>query len=345
MAIEIPGLAADRLPHPEWGPGAALGRFTLAAGRLLAVLESAAAPAVVLDGLRALAASGASAQLMLAPDRGLVQVLLDGRRIPLTGAARDAVLKLLGESEAASAGPRVPSVSNVPDPFVAARVAAVDAQVRESRAHAADPQAGVVDPPEPVSASVVAAPLMNGADAAAAGTALARAVDGSGLFLEAHVAQWLRGERSLGQLQEEVRNLPLVAGDATAAASEHRANRQLDALQHQVINLDAHAWPGQPVQLEIARDPERRPDTAGADEPPGLFQATLSLQLPRVGMLRARIRLLHDTVGLQLDAEQTALVSPALHSLASALAARGLTLAALDLSAAGAPPAGQDPRP
>jgi len=247
------------------------------------------------------------------------------------------VLKLLGEMTPAAAGARVPAAAGAPDLVLAARIAAVDAQVREARAHAADPRPDAAAGPEPLAAPVVAAPLMHGADPAAAGASLARAVAGSGLFLEAHVAQWLRGERSLAQVQDEVRGLPAVPGEAPAAAADGRAARQIDALQHQLVRLDAQAWPGQNLQMEITRDPERRPDAAGADEAAGLFQATLNLQLPRLGALHARIRLLHDTVGLQLTAEQAALVSPALQALAAALAARGLNLAALDLTPDAAP--------
>lgn len=339
MAIEIPSLTADRLPHPEWGTAPSAGRFLLPAGRLLAALDSTGAPAVVLAGLRAVAAAGGSVQLLLAPDRGLVQILLDGRRIPLTGAARDAVLILLGET-AGSGAPEVfaAHAAGTVDPILAARVAAVDAQVREARAHAGAVSAGEVQAAEPASAQRIAAPLMNGPDAAQASRALAQAVDSSGLFLEAHVAQWLRRERSLGQLQDEVRGLPPVLGGASAAASESRANAQLDAQHNQAVRLQALAWPGQPMDLVITRDPERQTGAPGAQEDGGLFQATLSLHLPRLGMLRARIRLLHDTVGLQLAAEQTALLAPALQELATALLGRGLALAAIELAPADAAP-------
>ncbi len=334
MAIEIPSLSADRLPHPEWSPALSPGRLLVPAGPLLAALERAGAAGAILDSLRAIAASGGNAQLAVTPDHGIVQLLLDGRRISLNGAARDAVLSLLGNA-AGTGTPELllPSATGVLDPFLAARVAAVDAQVQEARAHAGSVPGSQVELTEPELPIVSAAPLMTGANAAQASQSLARAVDNSGLFLEAHLAQWLRGERSLAQVQDEVRKLPPVDGGATAAASEDRARRQLDAQQNQFVRLQALAWPGQPVELQISRDPERRPD-AEAAAATDLFQASLNLHLPRLGTVQARIRLLHDTVGLQIAGEQAALLAPALQSLVAALQSRGLTLAAVDLGPA-----------
>jgi len=337
VAIEIPSLSADRLPHPEWPAATSPGRLLVPAGRLLAALERAGVATATLDGLRATAAAGGDAQLAVSPDHGIVQLLLDGRRVPLTGAAREAVLSLLGDAAAAGTpAPLLPAASGAVDPFLAARVAAVDAQVQEARAHAGSASGAQVELAEPEATIVAAAPLMRGADAAQASQSLARAVDGSGLFLEAHVAQWLRGERSLAQVLDEVRALPRVDGGATAAAaavaSEDRARRQLDAQQNQLVRLHALAWPGQTMELQISEDPERRPE--GEATAAGLFQASLSLHLPRLGTVQARIRLLHDTVGLQIAGEQAALLAPALQSLVSAFQSRGLHLAAVDLGPA-----------
>ena len=179
-----------------------------------------------------------------------------------------------------------------------------------------------------------APPATSAPDAAQASRSLVRAVETSGLFLEAHVAQWLRGERSLAQVQDEVHRLPPVTGGATAAASEDRALRQLDAQQNQLLHLRALAWPGQPMDLQISRHPERRAQADDGSAGAGLYQASLSLHLPRLGTVQARIRLLHDTVGLQLAAEQVERLAPALQTLAAALRARGLSLAAIDLEPA-----------
>ncbi len=331
MAIEIPRLAADRLPQPDWSTPAVPERFRLTAGALLTALESAGTPAAMLESLGGLDAS-TSVDILLAPDRSLVQLLIDGRRVPLAGAARDAVLTLLGDTAGAAAMPARLPAGALPDAFLSARIAAVQAQVQESRAHVADSPATVEDIPPPAPAIVLAAPLLRAGGADALAAALQEAVGSSGLFLEAHVAQWLRGERSLGQIQEEVKALPETAPGAGAAASQGRADAQADALRNQTIRLDVPAWRGQAMLLEIARDPDRRGAAMASVDAPQLFQATLTLHLPHLGQLRARIRVMHDTVGLQIATDNVARVSADLPVLADSFAARGFNMAALDLT-------------
>jgi len=332
VAIEIPSLAADRLPHPDWSPAAALARLGLGAGRLLAALEGTSAPAGLLEALRALPA-GADVEVLMAPDRGVVQVLIEGRRIPLAGAARDAVLSLLGDAAAGAPGGSPAAAQARPDAFLAARVADVQAQVQESRAHAADPPALVEDPVDPEPAVVLPTPLVDGRGADATALGLERAVAASGLFLEAHVAQWLRGERSLAQVRDEADALRTATPQGGAGATqEDRAARQVDALQRQGLRLEAQAWAGQPLQLEIARDPERQGGGPADAQGNSVFEATLRLHLPRVGLLRARIRVLHETVGLQIAGENVPLLAGDARGLAEAFSARGFTVAALEIA-------------
>lgn len=331
MAIEIPALAPDRLPHPEWPAAAAAGRYVLPAVRVLAVLDGLALPAPLLDGLGRQAADGAPVNLLLSADRALVQVVLDGRRYPLAGAARDAVLTLLGQAAQAPTPAPAGAATRV-DAALAARVAVVDAQVQEARAHAGAPLASIEDAPAAAPALASAVPALSGS-AFATAAAVAAGVESSGLFLEAHVAQWLRGERSLAQLQDEITQMPATLRlDGTG---EQRAQWQLEALQRQIISLRLPAWPGQPLALEIGRDPEHRRDAAGSDAAaPGVFQATLRLDLPRLGSLEVRLRLLQETVGVRILSSNGAAVAPALPQLAGALAGRGLHLAAIDLAPA-----------
>ncbi len=338
MAIEIPPLAADRLPHPDWLLAAAAGRYAVPAVRLLAALDGLAVPGPLLEGLRRAAASGAPVELLLSADRGMVQVVVEGRRIPLTGAARDAALTVLGQSTGpAPAVPPAPAALLRADAALAARVAAVGAQVQEARTHPGVTVAGRDDDVAPAPALLGTEPVLSGPSPAAR---LAAAVDTSSLFLEAHVAQWLRGERSLAQLQDEVARLAdRLPADGNG---EQRAARQLDALHHQLVCLRLPAWPGQALELAIGRDPEHPRDAPGADPAAsGLFQATLRLDLPRLGTLEVRLRLLQETVGVRIRAADAAAVAPALPQLASALAGRGLHLVAVDLAPAGAAPAAQ----
>jgi len=308
-------------------------RYQLSADRLLSVLDSLALPSALLNGLRNLAPAQASVEVLLASDRGALQVLVDGRRFLLTGAARDAVLTLLGlgarlPEERASAS-SAPADGGLLDLSTAARVASVDAQVQGSRSLAANAPSEVVLTDTQRPATVIAAPLMQSPDVDDAGKSLARAIDSSGLFLEAHFAQALRGERSFRQIEEEARSLPVDAHPKDAQTTDRRSAMQLDALQRQAITLVGQAWTGQPIRIEIERDRERNREAANAGDATGLFVATLNLRLPNLGALRARIRFMETTVGVQLESDQAATLNAELSQLADALAARGLNLAQL----------------
>jgi hypothetical protein len=328
MAIEMPTPVTDRLPHPDWGTGPAPERRTVAAGALLDALETAGAAPALLAPLRAGAQAGTWLDLLVSPDHSLVQVLLDGRRMPLTGAAREAALALLEPSTpapSAAAAAAAPAGTR-PDADLAARVAAVDAELREARV--AGPEAAVEDGPaaaEPLVARF-GTPLLQGSAGAAAGR-LAQTIEHSGLFLEAHTAQWLAGARDEAQLAAELRALGSAAADGSAVRGpDQRAALQLEALQRQALRLAGPAWEGQELRLEIARDRERPGEAADGHEATGLFQATLALELPRLGTLQARIRVMDRTVGVQIESAHAGALVPGLGALAEALSAHGLSL-------------------
>jgi hypothetical protein len=87
------------------------------------------------------------------------------------------------------------------------------------------------------------------------------------------------------------------------------------------------------VRLLIERDMERNPQAANLGDASGLFQATLDLELPRLGVLHARVRVMDETVGVRIESGRAAALVPALEALGGALAARGLNVAALELAA------------
>ncbi len=339
MAIEIPTLQTDRLARPDWGTSAPMNRYQLPADRLLRALEDLPVPIALLGALRGLAAARASAEVLLAADRGLLQILVDGRRVSLTGAARDSVLTLLGRGLGSSMDRSSTAVGSgaagVFDSSTAARIAVVDAQVQESRSLAGTTQATLVDADSRQPATVLSAPLMADPTRDDAGKSLAGAIDSSGLFLEAHLAQWLKGERSLRQIEEETQRLPVDVPSGDAESYDRRGARQVDALQRQAVTVTGQAWAGQPIQIEIERDRERHREAANVGDATGLFMATLTLHLPNMGWLRARIRVMESTVGVQFESAQASALGPELPRLASALCARGLNPAQLAASTPG----------
>ena len=333
MAIEIPTLQADRLPRPEWGSGAPIDRYQLSADQLLQALEPVSIPEAVRSALRTMVQAGTSVEVLLAGDRGSLQILVAGRRVALVGAARDAVLTLLGQganlSSTRSSLTANPLAGSFPDAFAAARSASVDAQIQESLALAPNAPPELLESTSEQAATVITAPLIEAASVEDAARALARAIDSSGLFLEAHFAQMLRGERSLQQIQGEARRIPVDTQTGGAQAADRRSAMQLDAMQRQAISLIGPAWVGQPFRLQIERDRERNREAANAGDATGLFVATLSMRLANLGPLCARIRVVKSTVGVQIESDHCAALSARLPQLARALSARGLALAQL----------------
>jgi len=328
--------------RPQWGASAPLQRCQLPADRLLAALQNLPLPTSLLSALRGLAQARASVDLLLASDRSLLQILIDGRKTVLTGAARDAALKLLDQGLLAAtdrAGPPSGALSGgLLDASTAARAAFVGAQVQESRLLAITPEAqsllGEAEPP----ATVIAAPLMQTPALDDASKSLAHAVESSGLFLEAHVAQLLRGERSMRQIEDEARHLPVDARSGPTQMSDRRSAMQLDAMHRQAVTLVGQAWVGQPIRIQIEADRERNREAANWGNATGVFVATLKIRLPNLGPLNARIRVMESTVGVWIESDCASNLSRELPSLAEALSARGLALAQL---AAGAPSAEQ----
>ena len=88
-------------------------------------------------------------------------------------------------------------------------------------------------------------------------------------------------------------------------------------------------WNGQAFRIQIERDRERNREAANVGDATGLFVATLSLRLANLGQLCARIRVVENTVAVQIESHQPAALGAELPQLASALLARGLKLAQL----------------
>lgn len=333
VAIEIPTLLADRLPRPEWGPSAPTDRYQLSADRLLQVLETLSIPDSVRSALRSVAQTGASVDVLLASDRSSLQILVGGWRLTLVGAARDAVLTLLDQDAGLASGRVGPTAGALAgallDVSTAARSASVDAQIQESRALPPSASPELLEATGEQAATVITAPLMDAAGQKDVGSALARAIDSSGLFLEAHFAQMLRGERSLQAILGEAGRLPVDAQPDGAQAADRRSALQLDAMQRQAISLIGQAWAGQPFRIQIERDRERNREAANAGDATGLFVATLTMRLANLGQLCAHIRVVENTVGVQIESDQPAALGVQLPQLASSLSARGLTVAQL----------------
>lgn len=218
--------------------------------------------------------------------------------------------------------------------------------------------------PSPGSGALVhvSAPLLARAptdlDVPALSTALSSAIEDSGLFYEAHLAQWIAGDRSTERLRREPaaqvaasdadesgepRNARAAADTGAAAppadarremtpAVAERVAAQLALLDTGVLRFAGEAWPGQRIDVEIVD-----PRDAGRFRHPAAsaWKLTLVLTTPSLGELRVALALDGGMLSLHVAAssdEARRDVHRSLPKLRRALSARELPIAALSLS-------------
>lgn len=224
-------------------------------------------------------------------------------------------------------------------------------------------------------AATHAAMMAAGPSARALGQALRQALQTSGLFYESHLTNMVFGKTNPAMLREEPQaNLskdtaqnaapsraraeaPATSraggGDAPSGPGSSATNapgtpvtgihqdltvmvrQQLDVLANQSLTWQGEAWPGTPMEWEVERDPYGGdPDSATPT-----WATRLKLDLPRLGLVDARLNLAGDQIVLQLVAPLAAgEINDASDQLRSRLLAAGLTLSNLAVSVT-------DPRP
>lgn len=185
-----------------------------------------------------------------------------------------------------------------------------------------------------------AKPLLLASDAASGEMAsklarqLRQALDGSGVFYEAHLRQWANGERSL----EQVRSEPQNQGASNAPSANQNLSSaqwlplQLDTLEQQRFAWDGEVWPGQKMQWEVVQQDNAQHSNQAAATPADTWQTVLQLDLPRLGLIKASIRLQGDHAQLQVRAlapDAVAQLKSQSQVLSDALAASGTALDAL----------------
>lgn len=164
-------------------------------------------------------------------------------------------------------------------------------------------------------APIAAAPGM--APAALAG-ALDEAVSNSGLFYESHVAEWSRGQRSIGQLAQEplmqqMQQLQRAGADIetvrrqmapTEPAVAHAIDLQLQVQEQQRVAWQGQVWPSQDLRWDIERraDGDSPAPEGQAGEEAVSWHSTLTLRFAALGDIGARLVLSGDQILLRLDA-------------------------------------------
>ncbi|WP_334161471.1 flagellar hook-length control protein FliK, partial [Achromobacter insolitus] len=105
--------------------------------------------------------------------------------------------------------------------------------------------------------------------------------------------------------------------------------QQLDVLANQALTWQGEAWPGTPMEWEVERDPYGGDPSSTAST----WATRLKLDLPRLGLVDARLNLAGDQIVLQLIAPHAAAeINDSSDTLRSRLLAAGLTLSNLTVS-------------
>lgn len=135
--------------------------------------------------------------------------------------------------------------------------------------------------------------------------ALQEAVIHSGLFYEAHLAQWLAGKRGATDLLKEPQ--AQVEAPHDGAIPERLlplVRQQLDALATHQYAWRAQPWPGQSIDWCIA-EPSDDSEAAHHGEAP-CWNSTLRLVLPRLGPVQAHLSFSPEGLSVRLLAQEPA---------------------------------------
>jgi len=131
--------------------------------------------------------------------------------------------------------------------------------------------------PAPASADAPAALLRQG---------LVQQVQASGMFYESHLAQWVAGARAAASLHGEPQAHVSAGADKPTIAPEIQTvvRQQLEVLANQTFAWQGQVWPDADMRWDIRRHPS--PDI---HEMPEHWVSHLTLDLPTLGRVQARL--------------------------------------------------------
>lgn len=153
---------------------------------------------------------------------------------------------------------------------------------------------------------------------------LQKAITQSGLFYESHQAQWIQGETTLENLQQEPQGklLMLVSPEiATAKAAmtasmnpEISINSQtIPIVQQQLTTLETghlfwrgEIWQGQIMDWDIHEEPRRDEKENSQQDQPQQWHTQIRLSMPHLGDITATITLNAQDVNITLSTPQPA---------------------------------------
>lgn len=180
---------------------------------------------------------------------------------------------------------------------------------------------------------------------AEAASQLKKGVETSGLFYESHLKEWANGRLPMEHvLSEPQAKLTAAMPDDQIKMTVSPKNdmpelgnlvqRQLNTLENQQVQLQGMAWPGQPMQVTIRQEESSdRQSSAGQDDIP-IWSTSLSMRLPALGGLSARVQLVGNAVQIAFSTEESdtsELIQQHRARLEDGMAAAGLMLAGVSV--------------
>lgn len=170
---------------------------------------------------------------------------------------------------------------------------------------------------------------------------LQQALTYSGLFYEAHLAQWLSGSRSLQQLRREPQGKLSAHTPVTDTLPSSPISTQLLPLVHQQLHTletglmqwHGEIWPGQSMEWEITNHSQEHREGETADIPLH-WQSRIRLQLPNLGEITTLLLIDPHGIRIKLDTRTDSSkqrLRQAQSELATAMHTAGLTVQAMEV--------------
>ncbi|MCD4483142.1 flagellar hook-length control protein FliK [Chromobacterium vaccinii] len=166
----------------------------------------------------------------------------------------------------------------------------------------------------------------------------------SGLFYESHLKDFSNGQHPLEHLKLEPQaklSVPLHILDDDQKSSQLKpqmqelgslVQRQLDGLENRTMQFQGLAWPGQPMQLQIEQEKAENERQGSGEEEIPVWNTSLSLELPSLGGMGVRLRMVGQSVQVMFSADEGEtgqMIQRNAARLQSGMAAAGLNLASL----------------
>lgn len=136
---------------------------------------------------------------------------------------------------------------------------------------------------------------------------LRQGLERSGLFYEAHLGLWEKGQYPLAALAEEPQaKMTGLSPSAPAWAQlSELVERQLSTLENQPLSLVALAWPGQLMRWILRQDSVDERQEGGAHKEPRRWSTDVHVNLPYLGGVSVKLQsLAPNTFNLTFIVEQ-----------------------------------------